>query len=170
MAAGALALGGCAYGDLGYGSATAAVTAAYGYGYGGYYGGYGYGGGYGGYGYGGYGITDTPHYGWYDDYYYPGSGIYVYDSYRRRHVWNTASGTTGPSRQRTGDHSGTEGDSTSEHQLERLQAPASSDRSTAASPDAGPPRHQHRRSLRRRSAGRRRISTIEVKVITGSPS
>ena len=69
--------------------------------------GLGYGGGYGDYGYGygspyyGYGgslrrlrrlrpaITARPRrYGWYDNYYYPGTGIYVYDSYRRPHVWN----------------------------------------------------------------------------------
>ena len=30
----------------------------------------------------------TPYYGWYDDYYYPGTGIYVYDSYRRPRTWN----------------------------------------------------------------------------------
>jgi hypothetical protein len=84
LAAGALALGGCAYGDYGYG--------------GGYYGGgYGYGSSigigyssgyydpyYGGYGYG-YGYDP---FGWYGDYYYPGVGIYVYDSHRNRHVWN----------------------------------------------------------------------------------
>ena len=63
MAAGALALSGCAYGDLGYGL-----------GYGGYYGDYGS--PYYGYGYG------AP-FGWYDNYYYPGSGYYVYDVNRR---------------------------------------------------------------------------------------
>jgi hypothetical protein len=80
LAAGALALSGCAY-DM-YGS-------PYGYGYG--YGpasslsiGVGYGGGY----YGGYGYSYDP-FGWYGDYYYPGSGIYVYDSYRRPHVWSS---------------------------------------------------------------------------------
>jgi hypothetical protein len=67
-AAGALALGGCAYDDYGYG--------------GGYYGGLGYGGGYSAYGYA------APYYGWYDDYYYPGAGVYVYDSGRNRHVWS----------------------------------------------------------------------------------
>lgn len=87
LAAGALALGGCAYGSLGYGGG----YGGYG-GYGGssisvgysngYYDPYGYG-GYGGYGYGGYG---SPYYGWYDNYYYPGSGYYVYDTYRRPHV------------------------------------------------------------------------------------
>lgn len=78
----ALALGGCAddlYGPYGYGG--------YGYGYGYPYGGYGYGSPYGGYGYyGAYGGYDP--FGWYSDYYYPGVGIYVYDSGRNRHVWN----------------------------------------------------------------------------------
>lgn len=72
-AVGALALGGCAYG--GYG----------GYGSLGYGGGYGSAGYYGDYGYGSYG---SPYWGWYDDFYYPGTGIYVYDRQRRRHVWN----------------------------------------------------------------------------------
>jgi hypothetical protein len=62
IAGGALALGGCAYGDLGLGM--------------------GYGDSYGGYGYG------SPYYGWYDNYYYPGTGMYVYDSYRRPRIWN----------------------------------------------------------------------------------
>ena len=65
------------YGSYGYGYPYG------GYGYGGYgypYGGYGYGYPYGGYGY-------DP-FGWYGDYYYPGSGIYVYDSSRTRHVWS----------------------------------------------------------------------------------
>src|SRR6476620_10739505 len=69
---------GVGYGGYGYG----------GYGYGGYpYGGYPYGGYYGGYGYpyGGYGYDP---FGWYGNYYYPGSGIYVYDSSRTRHVWS----------------------------------------------------------------------------------
>ena len=77
----------------------AALTDGLGYG-GGYYGGYGYGYGspyigvgyssgyyspyYGGYGYG-YGSP----FGWYNDYYYPGSGLYVYDTYRRPHVMTT---------------------------------------------------------------------------------
>ena len=81
-AAAAIALGGCAYGDVGLGL-----------GYGGYggYGDYGYGyGPYGGYGaypgyYGGFG---APYYGWYSDYYYPGVGITVYDRYRRSRTWN----------------------------------------------------------------------------------
>ncbi len=69
-----LALGGC-YGD-GYGYGGVEGGAGYyggGYGYDGY--GYDpyYGGGYGGYGYGGLG------YGWFDVFYYPGNGYYVYD-------------------------------------------------------------------------------------------
>jgi hypothetical protein len=67
-------LSGCAY-DM-YGD-------DYGYGYG--YGprssvsiGYGY-----GYPYGGY----YDPFGWYGDFYYPGTGIYVYDRYRHRHQW-----------------------------------------------------------------------------------
>lgn len=96
-----LALGGCAYGfgdpygsygslGVGYGN--------YGYGYGDGYGGYGYGGypyggyGYGGYPYGGYGSSygyGFP-FGWYDNYYYPGSGIYVYDRDRHRRVMTDA--------------------------------------------------------------------------------
>jgi hypothetical protein len=58
-------------------------------------GGYGYGGGYGGvsvgysdwdpyYG----GFRADPYWGWYGDYYYPGTGYYVYDRYNRRHRWN----------------------------------------------------------------------------------
>jgi hypothetical protein len=80
IAAGALTLGGCAYGDFGYGGLGVGV------GYGDPYYGAGYG-PYGGYGaypgyYGGLG------YGWYDNYYYPGTGVYVYDSYRRPHMWS----------------------------------------------------------------------------------
>jgi hypothetical protein len=29
-----------------------------------------------------------PYWGWYGDYYYPGTGFYVYDSHRRRIRWN----------------------------------------------------------------------------------
>jgi hypothetical protein len=83
-AAGALTLGGCAYG--GYG-----VGLGYGGGYGGYYGDYGYS----PYGYG----YASPYYGWYDDFYYPGSGVYVYDSYRRPHMWNDRQRTYWSSRQ-----------------------------------------------------------------------
>lgn len=49
---------------------------------------------YGDYGYGGrtsysvgLGYGSGPYYGWYDDYYYPGSGYYVYDRVGRRHSW-----------------------------------------------------------------------------------
>ena len=100
LLAGAVALGGCAYGygsgysPYGgpYGGLSVGVSSGYGgYGYGGgYYGGYG---GYGGaYPYGPYGSYTNnigyPYYGWYDNYYYPGVGTYVYDSYRRPHVWS----------------------------------------------------------------------------------
>ena len=74
-----------------------ACTTPYGYsgvsvgvgngGYGGYgYDGYGYG-GYGGYGYPGYGDYGgygyPSYWGWYDNYYYPGTGYYVYRRDRR---------------------------------------------------------------------------------------
>jgi len=97
LAAGALALGGCAYGDVGLG-------------YGGGYGGYG---GYGSYGYGNYGYGYGPYggygaypgyyggFGWYGDYYYPGTGIYVYDSYRRPRVWSSSERSYWSNRQRT---------------------------------------------------------------------
>jgi hypothetical protein len=78
-----ISLGGCAYdsygGYGGYGGGYSGVSFGVGYG-----GGYGYGDPY--YG-GGYGYYGSP-FGWYDDFYYPGTGIYVYDSYRRPHAWN----------------------------------------------------------------------------------
>jgi hypothetical protein len=108
LAASAMALGGCAYDGLGLGMGYGNGYSPYGYGgygygspyygssygYGGpsisvgigsgYYGGYGYGSPYyGGYGYG------SPYYGWYNDYYYPGTGYYVYDTYRQPHVMTT---------------------------------------------------------------------------------
>jgi len=97
VAAGALALGGCAYGDLGLGLGYGSPYyggyggyGSYGYGspyYGSYYGSRYYGSGFGyGLGYGGFG---SPYYGWYDNYYYPGTGYYVYDTYRRPHVMTT---------------------------------------------------------------------------------
>lgn len=108
LAAGsALALGGCAYGGLGgglgYGDYGYSPYGYSSYGYGSpYYGGYGYprsgvtigvgyGSGYGGYGYGSpyYGGFGMPSYGWYNNYYYPGSGYYVYDSYRRPYAMTT---------------------------------------------------------------------------------
>ncbi|WP_088183036.1 peptidase [Sphingobium sp. Z007] len=76
--AGAMTLGGCAYDD-GYGYGGVSVGSGY-YGNGGYYddGLYGSPGFYqpGAYG------------GWYDNYYYPGSGYYIYDRGGRRHRWN----------------------------------------------------------------------------------
>src|SRR5215208_2501677 len=88
-AAGAIALGGCSYGGLGLGYGYSDY--GYGYGsYGGYYGSPYYGLGYGSryYGYGGYGgLYGSPYWGWYDNFYYPGTGIYVYDVYRRPRVW-----------------------------------------------------------------------------------
>jgi hypothetical protein len=87
-AASGIALSGCVYGMYGdpygngYGS-YGGLSVGYGSGYGGY--GYGSPYGYGGY-YGGYGGYDP--FGWYGDYYYPGSGIYVYDRYRNRHRWS----------------------------------------------------------------------------------
>jgi hypothetical protein len=88
LAAGALALSGCAYGDLGLGYG----DPYYGYGYGSPYYGYGYGSPYygGGFGYSSYyGGFGMPYYGWYDNFYYPGTGYYVYDSYRRPHVMSS---------------------------------------------------------------------------------
>jgi hypothetical protein len=51
-------------------------------------------------GYGGYGRTSVavgynagwgdPYWGWYGDYYYPGTGYYVYDRARVRHRWDDA--------------------------------------------------------------------------------
>ncbi|HAF42675.1 MAG TPA: peptidase [Sphingobium sp.] len=71
--AGALALGGCAYDD-GYGYGGVSVGSGY------------YGGGY-------YDPYYSPGYypggyGWYDGFYYPGNGYYVYDRGGRRHRWN----------------------------------------------------------------------------------
>ena len=100
LAAGALALGGCAYGGLGGGLGYGDPYYS-GYGYGSPYYGSGYGRsgvsvsigtGYGGYGYGspyygGYGYNSP--FGWYNNYYYPGTGYYVYDRYRRPYSMTT---------------------------------------------------------------------------------
>jgi hypothetical protein len=43
-----------------------------------------YGDGYRGVSYG----YSTPYYGWYDNYYYPGTGYYVYERSGARHRWN----------------------------------------------------------------------------------
>ena len=52
--------------------------------------GYGYGGMSAGYGSAGYydGRLGDPYWGWYGDYYYPGTGAYVYDRNRHRVPWN----------------------------------------------------------------------------------
>ncbi|WP_181814806.1 peptidase [Sphingomonas aracearum] len=79
LGAAALGLSGCD--DYAYGGGSVAVGyGAPGYGYGyvdPYYDGYGY-------GYGALGGS----YGWYNDFYYPGSGVYVYDRNRRPFRWN----------------------------------------------------------------------------------
>lgn len=71
--ASAALLGGCSsyYDDYGYGYGSVSV------GIGGYYDDpyWGY-------------FQPNPYWGWYNDYYYPGTGIYVYDRYRRPHRWN----------------------------------------------------------------------------------
>ena len=72
--AGGLAVSGCASNGLYSG-----VSVGTGFGYGSY--------GYGGYGHG-YGAYGSPYWGWYDGFYYPGSGFYVYDRYRRAFYWN----------------------------------------------------------------------------------
>ncbi|HZU51035.1 MAG TPA: hypothetical protein VE968_04085 [Sphingomicrobium sp.] len=77
LAGATLALGACAddlYGPYGYGGVGVGYA----------YGGYPY--GYGAYPYGYYGGYDP--FGWYGDFYYPGVGLYVYDSYRRPHRWS----------------------------------------------------------------------------------
>lgn len=82
LAAATLGLSACGYNGLYSGVSIGAGNGYYGDPY---YGGYG---GYGGYGYGaGYGYGMSP-YGWYDGFYYPGTGFYVYDSYRRPHRWS----------------------------------------------------------------------------------
>jgi len=61
-------------------AATLAVTGCADYGYGGH-----------GYGYSRVSVgyrSSYPYYGWYDDYYYPGVGIYVYDRGGHRHRWS----------------------------------------------------------------------------------
>jgi hypothetical protein len=101
IAAGALALGGCAYGDVGLGMGYGSPY--YGYGYGSPYSAYGYNSSY--YGYGNspyYGAGYGSPFGWYNNYYYPGSGYYVYDSYRRPHVWSSRQRSYWTSRQTSG--------------------------------------------------------------------
>jgi len=79
----AAGLSACTTGPYGYGGVSVGVGNGY---YDPYYGGYGYGYGAGYPGYGlGYGLD--PYWGWYDGFYYPGTGYYVYDRYRRPHRW-----------------------------------------------------------------------------------
>ncbi|WP_197417118.1 MULTISPECIES: hypothetical protein [unclassified Sphingomonas] len=69
--------------------AAVGLSACYGndYGYGGVSVGYGVAGAYGpGYASG----FGDPYWGWHDGFYYPGSGYFVYDSYRRPYRWNGA--------------------------------------------------------------------------------
>lgn len=76
LGAATLGLAGCVD-DYGYGGVSVGYGSPGYYGYGDpYYDGLGYGGIGGGY------------YGWYNDFYYPGSGVYVYDRYRRPFRWN----------------------------------------------------------------------------------
>src|SRR3954467_3117347 len=81
IAAGAAGLSACAdygngygYGGMSVGYGTAGYCDPY---YSDCYAGYGYGAGYG-----------DPWYGWWGDYYYPGIGFFVFDSYGRRYRWN----------------------------------------------------------------------------------
>lgn len=74
-----------------------------GYGYNRYgYDRYGYGSryGYDRYGYGGYDPFGS-YYGWFGDFYYPGTGIYVYDRYRRPYRWTDQQRRYWSDRQRT---------------------------------------------------------------------
>ena len=93
-----IGLGGCAtpfggvsvgYGDRGYYDP---YYGGYGYGYSPYgYSRYGYSPyGYSRYGYSPYGYGYSPYWGWNNGYYYPGTGYYVYDRYRRPRVWTDA--------------------------------------------------------------------------------
>ena len=79
----ALGLSACTAYDSGYGYSGLSV----GFGSGGYYDDYYdpyYGGGYHGGRYGSY----SPYYGWNNGFYYPGTGYYVYDQYRRPFRWS----------------------------------------------------------------------------------
>jgi hypothetical protein len=62
----ALGLAGCSSYDDGYGYGYSRVSLGLGS-YGGYY---------------------RPYYGWYDNYYYPGTGVYLYDRSGSRYRWN----------------------------------------------------------------------------------
>lgn len=88
LLAAAIGTSACVYDDgYGYGGVNVGYGAGYGGGYYDPYDDYGY--GYDGYGYAGYGGGfGSPYWGWYGDFYYPGTGIYVYDRYRRPYRWN----------------------------------------------------------------------------------
>ena len=58
-----------------YGGSSVGVGVGYGSGYGGY----------GGYGYGSPYYASYPYYGWYDGFYYPGAGYWLYDPWGHRH-------------------------------------------------------------------------------------
>jgi hypothetical protein len=58
-----------------------------------------------GYGHGyGRSYYSQPYWGWYNGFYYPGTGIYVYDSFRRPHRWNDRQSRYWIDRQRSFRH------------------------------------------------------------------
>ena len=69
-----LTLGGCGYGYGGLGGGISVGYGNSGYNDQSYYSGY----------------SGNPYWGWNSGYYYPGTGYYVYDSYRRPHRWNSS--------------------------------------------------------------------------------
>jgi len=73
---------GLGYGPYGGSGVSVGINSGY---YDPYYDGYGY-----GYGYSRAGYGYTPYWGWYDGFYYPGTGYYVYDRYRRPRHWTEA--------------------------------------------------------------------------------
>lgn len=96
----AIGLGGCSTYGM-YGSPYGGLSV----GYGNYDPYYGYGYGYSPYGYSRYGYNSgyfgSPYWGWYDDFYYPGTGYYVYDRYRRPHRWSDSQRVFWTQRQRS---------------------------------------------------------------------
>lgn len=73
---------GLGYGPYGGSGISVGINSGY---YDPYYDGYGY-----GYGYSRARYGYTPYWGWYDGFYYPGTGYYVYDRYRRPRQWTEA--------------------------------------------------------------------------------